>query len=92
MKLAPKHRKAQASDCDTRETLVHLLLAAQADPTFRKRVLCILNVPALQRESLIHSAIHEMRLRGEPETTCAAFATLATEAGTKIALQILDQR
>ena len=72
------------------DALAHLLLAAQEDDAFRRRLVGLLRLPATQRESLINTALHEMRLRGEPETACAAFATLATEAGAKTALSVLE--
>lgn len=76
---------------DTGEALARLLVAAKEDAGFRRQVLAILRVPTVQRTSLINTAIHEMRLRGESEAACAAFATLATEEGAKVALRVLGE-
>lgn len=91
MKLFAKIRRALAGHGDTGDTLARLLLAAKEDEAFRKRVWFILQLPAAQRESLIHSAVHEMRLRGESEAACAAFATLAAEEGAATARRILEE-
>lgn len=77
---------------DSGEVLARLLLAAQEDAAFRQRILSLLKVPVVQRESLINTAVHEMRLRGESPAACAAFATLATDSGAEIALRVLQSR
>lgn len=91
MKFAGKIWKALSGDGDAGETLARLLLAAKEDLAFRQRVLSLLRLPAAQREPLIHSAVHEMRLRGEPEAACAAFATLAAKEGAAAALRYLEE-
>lgn len=74
---------------DPHEAIAYLLLAAKEDAAFRARLLALLRAPALQRESLVQTALHEMRLRGEPENICRAFAVLGTESGAQIALRAL---
>ncbi|MBX3751360.1 MAG: hypothetical protein KF897_14860 [Opitutaceae bacterium] len=76
---------------DPGEALARLLIAANEDTAFRNQVLAVLRVPTAQRTSLINTALHEMRLRGESEAACAAFATLATEEGAKVALRVLGE-
>ncbi len=76
---------------DPGEALARLLIAAKEDSGFRRQVLAILRVPTAERASLINTALHEMRLRGESEAACAAFATLATEEGAKVALRVLGE-
>jgi hypothetical protein len=68
-----------------------MLMAAREDPAFREQVLALLQLPVAQRQPMIHTVLHEMRLRGEPPAARAAFATLATEAGAATALRILQQ-
>ena len=76
---------------DPGDALARLLIAAKEDSAFRNQVLAVLRVPTAQRASLINTAIHEMRIRGESEAACAAFATLATEEGAKVALRVLGE-
>jgi len=76
---------------DPGDALARLLIAAKEDSGFRRQVLAILRVPTAERASLINTALHEMRLRGESEAACAAFATLATEEGAKVALRVLGE-
>lgn len=76
---------------DPGDALARLLIAAKEDSEFRRQVLAILRVPTAERASLINTALHEMRLRGESEAACAAFATLATEEGAKVALRVLGE-
>jgi len=76
---------------DPGDALARLLIAAKEDSGFRRQVLAILRVPTVQRASLINTALHEMRIRGESEAACAAFATLATEDGAKMALRVLGE-
>lgn len=76
---------------DPGDALARLLIAAKEDSGFRRQVLAILQVPTAQRASLINTALHEMRIRGESEAACAAFATLATEDGAKVAMRVLGE-
>ena len=76
---------------DPGDALARLLIAAKEDSAFRNHVLTVLRVPTAQRASLINTALHEMRIRGESEAACAAFATLATEEGAKVALRVLGE-
>ncbi len=73
-----------------RATLADLVLAARDDAAFRKRVMFVLKLPALQRESLVRSAVHEMELRGEPAALRAAFLVLATAEGAAAAARLID--
>jgi hypothetical protein len=74
---------------DPREVLATLLLAAKADATLRQQIVLLLQTAPAQRESLINTALHQMRLRGESAAACAAFAMLGTEEGAKAALEVL---
>lgn len=76
---------------DPGDALATLLRAAQEDAALRLQLLALLRAPPLQRESMVHTAVHEMALRGEPAEVRAAFAVLATEAGAKTALAVLEQ-
>lgn len=71
------------------DVLASLLLAAKDDQAFRRQVLFVLEAPPLQRASLIHSAVHEMTLRGEPAAVRSAFALLATDSGARAAREVL---
>lgn len=77
-------------DQSTADTLATLLLAAKEDAKFRRQLKLILRLPAVQRESLINTALHEMEIRGESPQARAAFAVLATEEGAKIAMRTLE--
>ena len=72
------------------DTLATLVLAANEDEEFLRRVQFLLRLPAVQRESLVHTGLHEMEIRGEPASARAAFAVLATEEGAAIALRALE--
>jgi hypothetical protein len=73
------------------DALARLLASAGEDPVFRGQLTTLLQLPAAERESVINTALHEMRLRGESDSACAAFATLASEEGAAIALRVLGQ-
>jgi hypothetical protein len=93
MNIVSKIRKAfrDASE-DPGEMLASLLMAAKEDPALRGAILMLVGTAGGQRESMINTALHEMRLRGESAAACAAFATLATEDGAKTALRILEEK
>ena len=69
------------------DALATLLLAAKEDQEFRRRLEFLLRLPALQRQSLVNTGLHEMEVRGEPAEARAAFAVLATEEGAALALR-----
>ncbi len=73
------------------DALASLILAARDDAAFRDRLVFLLRLPATQREPLVHTAIEEMRLRGEPAAARAAFAILATKSGAQTALRLLER-
>ena len=75
---------------DAAEVLATLLSAAKEDDAFRRYVLFLLRLPERQRESLVNSAVHEMKLRREPASAIAAFACLATAEGAATALRFLE--
>ncbi len=81
-------RNQRASDkiC---EQLAVLVLAAQDDPAFSGQIKLLLNLPPLQRASIINSAVDEMKLKGEPADLRAAFAVLATDEGATVARGLL---
>jgi hypothetical protein len=74
----------------TADTLATLLLAAKEDENFRRHLEFILRLPAIQRESVVNTGLHEMEIRGEPAQARAAFAVLATEEGARIAMRALE--
>jgi hypothetical protein len=71
------------------DALARLLREAGRDAGLRARILFLLKLPPRQRESLVNTALAEMRLRGEPADARAAFAVLATEAGAQLVRQEL---
>ena len=71
------------------EQLAMLVLAARDDPAFGRQVKMLLALPSLQRASIIHSAVDEMKLKGEPADLRAAFAVLATDEGAAAARDLL---
>ena len=92
MNIAAKIREALgAKPDDAGDILGRMLMAAKEDPAFRGYILSILRMPVAQRESLINTALHEMRLRGESEAASAAFAALATDDGAATALRLLQE-
>jgi hypothetical protein len=75
---------------DPTDVIARLLISANEDDALRRRMLFLLQSPTMHRQSLVNTALDEMKLRGEPENVRAAFALLATDNGAKIALSILD--
>ena len=74
---------------EPQDVIARLLLAAKEDDAFRQRILFLLQAPTAQRQSLVNSALHEMSLRGEPQSVRTAFAVLATDEGARAALHVL---
>jgi hypothetical protein len=72
--------------------LADLLLAAQRDEEFRRRVMALLSVPDIPRESLVDSALHEMSLRGEPANVRRAFGLLVSPQGAALAREVLSDQ
>lgn len=77
---------------DGLDELASLILAARDDPAFREQLVFILKLPRTQRQPLIHTAVEEMRLRGEPTAACAAFSALANDTNAQAALRLLNAR
>jgi hypothetical protein len=93
MNIIAQIRKAfRDAEDEPGEMLASLLLAAKDDPALRDGILALITAPVGQRESMINTALHEMRLRGESAAACAAFATLATEEGAKAAWRVLQEK
>ena len=67
-----------------------LVLAAREDEAFRKQVMLVVRRPAKQRESMVTSAVEEMKLRGESAAIQAAFAALATAEGAELAARLIE--
>ena len=89
--LVVKLLKRRQSDRHSRaDVLATMVMAAREDPAFRKRLVLVLRLPRLQRESLVRTAVDEMRLRGESADVRAAFAALSTDEGARTALQLLE--
>ena len=91
MKLLAKifgQRRSENDDA-VRSVLASLILAAREDAAFRERVMLVLQLPPLQRESLVKTAVEEMERRGEPAEMRAAFLALATPDGAEIAARAI---
>ena len=71
------------------DALACLIVAAREDPAFRKRVLLVLQLPANQRESMVRSAVAEMKLRGESGALQAAFTALSSAEGADLAARLI---
>lgn len=76
-------------ESDAAEAFSRLVQAARDDDVFRRRVMFVLQLPPPQRESMVRSAVAEMRLRGEPVEIQAAFLALASEAGAQAAARLI---
>jgi hypothetical protein len=72
------------------DVLATLISAAHQDEAFRRRVMIILQLPANQRESMVTSAVAEMKLRGESTAIQRAFAAIATPEGADLASRLLE--
>ena len=72
------------------EALVTLLLAAREDENLRKKISSLIRLPDVQRDSLVISAVDEMKLKGEPPEICGAFAILPTSDGAAAAQKALN--
>jgi hypothetical protein len=77
---------------DGGDALASLIMAAREDPGFRAKLVAVLKLPLAQRESLVATAIEEMRIRNESAAVRRAFARLCTEEGAKTALELLAPR
>jgi hypothetical protein len=85
-------RKLHGADAkDAQDALASLVLAAREDSVFRERVMAVLELPTDRRESLVRSAVEEMKLRGEPAAVRAAFLVLATPEGAAAAAQQIER-
>ncbi len=71
------------------DALANLVLAAREDEAFRQRLMLVLELPAEQRESLVRSAVEDMKLRGEPAAIRAAFLALATAEAADAAARLI---
>lgn len=90
MRVLPKLARLVARPPrDPRDALAALLVAAKEDPALSRQLLALLQAPALQRASILNTALHEMELRGEPAAARAVFAVLASESGAAAALRAL---
>ena len=76
---------------DTLDAIAALLRAADADAGFRKRLRLLLQLPSLQRASIVNTSVEEMTLRGEPEDVRSAFSLLATDEAAQAALRYLSR-
>lgn len=74
------------------EALARLILAAAEDAAFRKRLVAVLRLPLSQREPMIRTAVDTMRLKGEPADVRAAFMTLSSDEGARVALELLGAK
>ena len=76
---APEQTLAAAS-----AVLARLLREAEKDRTLRSQIRFLVSLPDVQRESLVNTALEQMKLQGEPAEIRAAFAVLATEEGASL--------
>jgi hypothetical protein len=72
------------------DVLARLLLESRQDPRLRAQILFLRKLPPPQRESLVNSALAEIKLRGEPVEISSAFAVLATDKGARAASAELE--
>jgi hypothetical protein len=75
---------------DGLDEIASLMLAAKEDEKLRNQILFLVRAPAIHRNSLVATALHEMELRGESKGARAAFALLGTEEGARAALELLS--
>lgn len=80
---SPARRQTGQVSGEAGDVLARLLMEAQQDARLRAQILFLLKLPLGQRESLVNSALEEMKLRGEPAEIRAAFAVLATDEGAR---------
>lgn len=90
MVIAKLRNLFRSSEGDGKDALASLILAAKDDATLKAQLLALLRLPQSQREPVVHTAVGEMRLRGESAETQNAFLILATEEGARTALQLLN--
>jgi len=76
---------------DSLEALSALLRAADADADFRKRLEFLLQLPSLQRASIVNTSVQEMTLRGEPEDVRSAFSLLSADEVAEAAIRYLSR-
>ena len=81
----------QIKKSDTLDAIAALLRAADADADFRKRLRLLLQLPSLQRASMVNTSVEEMSLRGEPEDVRSAFSLLATDEAAEAAVRYLSR-
>jgi hypothetical protein len=81
-----------AHDLPGGEALARLILAAAEDAAFRQRLVAVLRLPLSQREPMIRTAVDAMRLKGEPADVRAAFMTLSSDEGARVALELLGSK
>jgi hypothetical protein len=84
--------RQSAHDLPGGEALARLILAAAEDAAFRKRLVAVLRLPLSQREPMIRTAVDAMKLKGEPEDVRAAFMTLSSDEGARVALELLGAK
>lgn len=75
---------------DGLDEITSLMLAAKEDEKLRKQILFLVSAPTIHRQSMVASALDEMKRRGESKCYRAAFALLGTDEGAKAALELLS--
>lgn len=87
-----RHPRHGEENGEPLELLASLLIAARDDEKLRAQILHLSRLPGLQRQSLVNTALHEMMLRGEPSSARAAFSSLASDEGARVAVEFLRDR
>ena len=77
---------------ETTDQLSRLISAAQEDKSFHQQLSGLLRLPDLQRASIINQGLHEMKLRGEPESIRQAFGLLISKDAAATALKLLTEK
>ena len=76
---------------DAGDTVALLILAAKQDSAFRKQLETVLQLPSRERVAIVHTAVREMQMRGEPQYFCDAFVVLANDMAAATALKLLSE-
>lgn len=84
--------RSDRSNDETTDQLSRLISAAQEDKSFHQQLCGLLRLPDLQRASIINQGLHEMKLRGEPESIRQAFRLLIAKDAAATALELLSEK
>ena len=71
------------------EDIATLMLAARENPELKLEIEGLLSLPDTSRAALVHTAVEEMKMKGEPASVRAAFTLLSTPEGAAAAREAL---